>query len=466
MANILTYQDLQAAGQDDRDRLDFVKQAITGHEGSYLFKIAKIADDYDRQQNTTIKSYEKTITTASGRLIKDKWSPNHKSASNFFHIFVTQLVNYLLGNGVTWKTEGFDPLKLGADFDNRLQETGKYAVRDSLAFGFFNFDHLEAFPVYDKNKPCFAPLQDEENGGFRAGVRYWSIPGKHKRGTLYEEDGLTEYIWDAKSDFAPQEAQWERIGDGCWMIKKKPYKITTLSSQVDGTRFYAGENYPTFPIVPMWGNSLHQSEIVGLRPEIDAYDLILNGFENDLDNAQLYWVVKGAAGMNSEDLSEFLQRLYMNKIVNPGPGQEIVPAQIEIPYSAREVLLDRLEKQMYKDAMLLNPGDIAGGAATATQIRAAYEPQNVKADDFEYCVLDFIQGVLQVAELSAEASFTRSMLINKQEEIQSVLQAAEHLSGEYVTTKLLTLLGDGDQAESVLEAMQREEIARAGMQTA
>lgn len=291
----------------------------------------------------------------------------------------------------------------------------------------------------------------------KMGVRFWQIDdGKPLRATFYEIDGYTNYMWskDAPSD------QWTKVDDNVYMQPKRAYIIRTRSTEVYGTEIYAMENYPEFPIVPLWGNPHHQSEIVGLREKIDAYDMILNGFEDDLDNAQLYWIIKGAGGMDDPDLMRFLDRLRMVKAAAPAEDQDVVPVPVNIPYEAREKLLDRIEKQLYKDAMIMNPEDIAGGAATATQIKAAYERQNNKADQFEYCVMEFLEGILKVAGVDNDPAFTRSLIVNTQEEVTTLISAAEYLDQEYVTRKVLTLLGDGDQAEEVLRRMAAEDQER------
>lgn len=197
-----------------------------------------------------------------------------------------------------------------------------------------------------------------------------------------------------------------------------------------------------------------------MRLKIDAYDLIQNGFENDLDNAQIYWLIKGAGGMDDPDLARFLDRLHMVGAAAPADGQDVVPVPVNIPYEARERLLDRIERQLYKDAMIMNPDDIAAGAATATQIRAAYERQNVKTDQFEYCVIEFIKGILKIAGVEGDPTFTRSMIVNTQEEVTTIIAAASYLDSEYVTTKILTLLGDGDQAEEMVKKMKADEATR------
>lgn len=455
---MITYQDLLAVGDSDRDRSEFVRRVIRDHQSSDLYRTAKIADDYARCENTTIMNYQRMVTTVTGEKVMDPYAPVHRSASNFFKVFVTQLSQYLLGNGVSWKNKD-TVAKLGEDFDNRLQEAGKAALRGSVSFGFFNLDHVEIFYVYDRKKGSFAPLYDENNGSLSAGVRSWQIDSsKPLRATLYEIDGYTEYMWSKK--YTPSD-KWTSIGEGVYIQPKLPYILRVRTSEADGTEIYAGENYPAFPIVPLYGNPEQQSEIVGLREKIDAYDMILNGFENDLDNAQLYWIIKGAGGMDDRDLSQFLDRLRTVKAAAPADGQEVDPVAVNIPYEARERLLDRLEKQLYKDAMIMNPDSLASSAATATQILAAYTPQNNKADELEYCVLDFLQGLMQVAGITGESpSFTRSMIVNAQEEVQTVVSAASYLDREYTTSKILHLLGDGDKAEEVLQRMEAEDMDR------
>lgn len=452
---MLTYQDLLAVPDNDRARAEFVRKTISEHKQSPLYKTARIADDYDRCRNTTTMQYQKTVTDLTGRAYVDPVATVHRSTSNFFNIFTTQINQYLLGNGVSWKNQTGD--KLGSDFDARLQQAGKAALCGGVAFGFFNLDHLEVFKVLE-----FAPLYDEENGALAAGVRWWQIDeSKPMRATLYEMDGLTEYLWSNDKTLTISD-NWTRIDDGVYMQPRRAYILHEQGTEADGTKVYAGENYESFPIVPLWGNPHHQSELVGMREKIDAYDFILNGFEDDLDNAQIYWILHGAGGMDDPDLLQFLDRLRTVKAAAPAEGQDVQPMEVNIPYEARERLLERLEKQLYRDAMCMNPEDIVSGAATATQIRAAYERQNVKADQYEYCVIDFISGILAVAGVEDEPTFTRSALVNTQEEIQTLILAAPYLGTEYTTRKILTMLGDGDQAEAVLRAVDAEAAERLG----
>ena len=447
---MFTFQDFQEVPQRDDALMEFVRMAIYQHKTTGGYQDAVTAQDYDRKCNTSIMRYQKTLRTITGREVPDRWSPNHKSRRNLFNYFVTQQNQYLLGNGVTWDDPAVGD-KLGEDFDTDLQELCRDALVDGVAFGFWNLDHLDVFRLTE-----FVPLWDEENGSLRAGIRWWQVDDKKPlRATLYEEDGYTDYLWDLRKN----------EGGGEVLHAKRAYKQIVRSSPVDGTVIMDGENYPSFPIVPMWANPQHQSELVGIREQIDAYDLIKNGFLNDLDTAQIYWIIRNAGGMDDVDMAKFLDRLRMLHVTDVDGDTDVQAQTVEIPYAARETLLNRLERDLYRDYMALNVDDIRSGAVTATQIKAAYEPMNIKADQYEYCVRKFLKALLNVAGMASKPSFTRSMLINTGEDVETVLQAATALTSEYVTRKVLTLLGDGDQADEIIAQMEKEEAARAGIGT-
>lgn len=440
---MITYQDLLAVGEDEKLRAEFVRSFISTHKVSDDYKMAITAEAYDKKQNVTINEYRKLLYTIAGQAVEDNFSANYKICSAFFNRFVTQQNQFLLGNGISWN-EASTTDKLGKDFDVQVQKLGHYALVDKLSFGFWNYDHLEIFRLKE-----FAPLWDEEDGGLKAGVRFWQIdPAKPLRATLYELDGYTNYIW--------------RFSEPVEIEPKRPYKLKVRTSIADGTEIYDGENYPGFPIIPFWGNQQHQSELVGIREGIDAYDLIKSGFANDLDDAsQIYWIIQNAGGMDDIDLAKFIRRMKTVKAAAVDEdGARAESHTIDVPYASREALLDRLRSDLYDDFMALDTKAIAGGATTATQIKAAYEPLNNKTDMYEYCVIDFLHGVLEIAGIDDEPTFTRSMIVNTQEEISVIIQSASYLSQDYVTEKVLSLLGDVDKLKDMLTERDAENMQR------
>lgn len=446
---IKTYQDLLALGENEKERMNFVLSAIQEHKASEQYRIAKDAELYASGKNATIMNYQKLLYTLSGKAVPDNYSANHKCASGFFKRFVTQETAYLLGNGITFENETTKE-KLGKNIDSVLYKGAKSALIQAVSFGFYNKDHIEMYSLTE-----FVPLFDEENGSLMAGIRFWQIDdNKPLRATLFEINGYTDYI-------KRKDEEITVLND------KRTYIQIVKSSEIDGEQIFDGQNYPTFPIVPLWANPEKQSELVGKREQIDCYDLIKSGFANDLDDiSQIYWTITNAGGMDDVDLAKFIERMKVVKaatIDGDDNGTKAEAHTIDIPYQSRETYLSRLEKDLYKDSMALDTEQIAAGNVTATQIMAAYEPLNEKTDEFEYCVLEFINGILSIAGIEDNATFTRSQIVNRQEEVQMLVLAQESLGRNYVTEKILSLLGDADKTEQVLQDVQAEEINRYGV---
>lgn len=440
---MVTYQDYLKIGDDPTKKLNFINDTIQQHKRSEKYKTAKTAETYDQKRNETIENYQKVLYTVTGQSVPDNISANYKLKSGFFNRFVTQQNQYSLGNGVTWeKSKDVVEAKLGKDFNKRLKSAGRKAIVGGVSFGFFNFDHVEVFALTE-----FAPLFDEENGSLRAGVRFWQIDStKPLRATFYEEDGYTEYIW--------------RQGKGEVLQEKRSYQQIVVSSEADGVEIYDGENYPSFPIVPLYANEYKQSELVGIREQIDCHDLIKSGYANNVDEASMiYWTLQNSGGMDDIDLAKFIERMKTIHAADVEEGQATANS-VEAPYASREALLTRLRSDLYADYMALDVDKISAGAVTATQIKAAYEAVDDKADEYESCIVEFIQGILELAGIDDNPTFTRSRIVNTQEEIQTVLSAATSLPDDYVTKKILDLLGDGDQVDDVLKQMADDELNR------
>lgn len=444
---IYTYQDLLNVGEDENARMKFVRDAITRHKSSDDYQIALKAEEYAKKRNTTIVQFQKLLYTVSGKVVPDNFSANYKMCSGYFKRFTTQQTQFLLGNGASWKKAGTEK-SLSTKrypFDNQLQKAGKSALIEKVAFCFWNLDHIEVFKYIE-----FVPFFDEEDGALKAGIRFWRVDEtKPLRATLYELDGYTEVIW--------------RVGQDYEIIKEKqPYVIKYKESAIDGIEIYDFENYPSFPIVPLWGNPEHQSELVGMQEQIDCYDLIKSGFANNVDEASMiYWTINNAGGMDDIDLRKFVERMKtVHAAVVEQDGASAESHSMDVPYASREALLDRLDRDLHRDYMALDIDNIASGATTATQIKAAYEPVNNKADEFEFCVLDCVQNILMLAGIDDEPSFTRSMIVNTTENIQTIIQASQYLTDDYVTQKILEYLGDGDKIQEMLKQMDRDDMNR------
>ena len=439
-----SYQDLIAADKNEAAKMAFVFDAITEHKGSTPYIIALDAEQYYRGLNPRITKYEKIIYDMRGDAHVDKWTPNHKIASNFFNFALTQENQYLLGNGATF-TKDDTKAKLGNDFDTQLQDLGKKALVGGVAFGFFNLDHIDTFSLLE-----FVPLYDEENGALRAGIRFWQVsPDKPMRATLYEEDGYTDYLMEKDKSAILHE--------------KRPYKLKVRTSEADGEEIYDGENYPTFPIVPLWGNDKKQSELVGRQGTLDAFDLLNSNLINNLDEANyIYWVLTNCGGMDDIDDAKFIEQLKTTHVAHADgdSGATAEAHTIEAPYQASESAIQTIQRRLYEDFMCLDVNSLSAANKTATEIKAAYQPLDSKCDMYEYCVIEFVQKILELAGIDDKVTFTRSKVVNKSDEINTLLAAQAYLDDETIVEQVCQILGIADKTDEIIRKRRTEEQSR------
>lgn len=446
---MFTYEDLlNVDSTNEKKLINFVLSAIVEYKSSDQYRTAVVGYDYFRRKNTTITEYQKLLYTLSGETVPDNFSANYKFCNAFFQIFAMQENSYLLGNGVTFNEEDTKN-KLGGDrFDNVLMELGEFALWGGVAYGFYNLDHVDTFKATE-----FCPLIGEEDGALHAGIRWWQIDStKPLRATLYEQDGYTDFIWRINQRGESEEGQI--------LHPKRPYVQIVATSPADGDEILDGENYPGFPIVPLWGNLTHQSELTGLREKIDGYDLIQSGLCNTIDEASLvYWTITNAGGMDDIDLAKFVERMKTVKAaVVDEQGSTAEAHTVNVPYQAHETALENLRDSLYRDAMALDTDKISAGNVTATAIQAAYQNLDLKCDRFEMCVSDFIEGILKLIDIEDSPTFKRTKVVNMTEETNMVLAASEYLDDETILKHLPFL--SPDEIETIMENKEAEEAGR------
>ena len=419
-----TFQDLTAISESEKRLKQFVFDVIEEHKASAAYKTAVIAEKYYAKKNVTIMAFQKMLYNMHGQQVPDMWSANYKLRTHFFRRFITQQVQYVLSNGVTFQKKDTKD-KLGKKFDIQMQKAAKKAMVDHVSFLFWNLDHVEVFSFADTpTSPGFAPLYDADTGALRAGVRYWHPDDKTTRATLYEEDGYTEYQKKDKEISIVAE--------------KRSYKKTTISSKADGISGERNENYSSFPIVPLYANDLHESELEGHRESIDCYDYIKSGMANDIDDTSgFYWVLKNSGGMDDVDIAKFRERMHTVKAALLDDDNASAEAHtLEVPTEAREKMLELLKADLYADFQIVNVEALSASAKTATEIRAAYQPMDDKCGDFEYLLIDAIQNILALAGIDDEPSFKWNRIANQTEETNMVMTASVVLGDEWTLKKL------------------------------
>lgn len=449
-----TYQDFEACPEAERPK--FLLSVIAAHQSSETYKEAVLADEYDAQRNRTVIEFTRKVFSTQGVKVDDPTASDYRICSNFFHRLCTQRVMYSLGNGISFvqpREDGgsgaVDEVKemLGGEaLDFTMLQAGLHAVEHGITFLLWDLDRLVEFPVTE-----FAPLWDEVDGRLRAGVRWWRIDDSRPMTVvLYEEEGVTRFR-------ATKENALEQLGD------RRAY-VTEIASTLAGGDEVVGErNYGPLPVVPMYGNRLAQSALVGMREAIDSYDLIRSGFADDLqDCAEIWWTVGNAGGMTDSDLARFRDRLKYLRIasIDTEAGQVAQPYTQDIPFQARQAYLTTIRSEIYESFGALDVHAVAAGA-TNDHIDAAYQPMDENAADFEHWVAEALRQVLRLQGVDDSPVFKRNRISNQKEQVDMVVEEAQWLDHATVLRKLPNVTPE--EAAAVLAATEAEEMGRFGL---
>lgn len=449
-----TYQDFEKAP----DRIEFIKGAINEYRASDEYKLAVVADEYEKQCNTTIRDYVRYLYDQTGRKVVDFTASNSKLANNFFHRLNTQRCSYSLGNGVSFthtetvmqdgKEKTVDVIKeaLWRDFDEDLYNAAYFALIHGVSYMRWDEDRGYVFPMTQ-----FCPLNDEYTGALRAGMRFWSLDWQKRPATvvLYEEDGYTIY-------------RTKQGGKGLDLEEYRPkaaYRRQIVHSDADGDELVGESNYGSLPIVPLWGSKHRQSTLSGLRDKLDAYDLIQSGFANDLQEcAEIYWIIGNAMGMMDSDLAKFRDRMKLNHIVVADTdNSSVTPYVQQIPTEARKVFLEQIRASIFEDFGALDVHTISAGQ-TNDHIDAAYQPLDEEADDFEYQIIQFVKQILSLMGIDDTPQFKRNRVSNQKEQTEMVMLAANYLDDETLLNKLPWVTVD--EVKSIIQRTESQEARR------
>jgi hypothetical protein len=134
-----------------------------------------------------------------------------------------------------------------------------------------------------------------------------------------------------------------------------------------------------------------------------------------------FFIIKNFGGT---DVGEFLNDLKRYKSIKVGDDGDVKPEQLEIPTEARKVFLEQLRRDIYNFAMGVDTTNTPGGSITNVMIRSMYANLDLKCDQFEMEVTDFLNLLLAGinnfygTSLTTDYTFERSLIINKTELLQ------------------------------------------------
>lgn len=438
------------------ERINFIKNAISAHESSEMFRTGKIAGEFYRNKDSELENQKNYVYDSDGKAIEDTVSPNHKLTGNLFYLFTTQLVAFLLGNGVSFDNPKIKEKLGGSQFDYKLQRVLSYAACDGESYGYV--DNTGITPMcfackLEGKEPYCIPLYDEDDGELRAAIRYWRLTSETPlRVTLYEADGYTEY----KETIDEQD---NPTGIITVMKKKSDYKGKQIKSDLEGVYREDGKNPGKLPVVPM-GFIGGQSSIEGNIGLLHAYNVILSDMANGVDINTIFWKVKGADGMDKRDDNALLYDIFKTHVIHTPEGVEVDKDEVSMRSAEYQSVLAVIEAVLYDKFQAVRTQSISAAAKTTVEIKAAYENLNLKCDEVEKYVSDFIRGCLIVIGEDPEEPFhfKRPNNINQSEFVNLILAALPVIGEDTALKQILESLGLIDEYEEIKKAKEEAEM--------
>lgn len=442
-----TYNDYE----NSQDKKEFIIKLIQDFKASKFYNIANTALEYYKDENTNILNRKMQFVGQNMCLQEDITKANNQIPNGFYGKIVRQANGYLLSNGVNLDEN--IKSNLGKKLDIKIQRAGLNSQISGVSWAYC-FIGNEGFNIDIWDGKEFIPLFDERTGILKAGIRFWQIKAnKPIYATLYEQDGFTEISIDNKNTFTITKS-------------KQSYMITRSVDALESS-IIMEENWSVLPIVPLYSNDLKRSSLTaGIKNTIDLIDIIASDFGNNLEDSQdVYWVIKNYGG---QDLSTFLEDYKYYKSIKVQGDGDASPHTIEVPWQARKEAIQMLKTNLYDVAMALDISTIKQGAnATTTAIDAAFYDLDMKTNEFENNVVDFLEGIIELWQEYSKnnedytITFTRDRLLNKTEMLEQIYIAREDLSKQKTLELIAPILGiEVTEINTILDQIDAEGVSR------
>lgn len=401
MNTILTYQDYKEAV----DKESFYLNAIEEYQSSDLYRQAIISDAYYRRDNQAIKSRGNLIDEfLKAKKVKGVSSKDFKLASGFMKKTVKQATSYLVGNGVTLDTNLKEQVG-GSKFDKGLKLAVETAQIMSVCYGFYSIDKSKLL-IFTPLE--YFPLLDENNGDMKLGIRFWQLGDddtKPLNVEVFTCKSVTHYIKDH---------------DKLVFKSENPIKAKVQESAVE-TEVIDIDAFPQVPVYPLYMNAEKTGVLdYGLRESIDAYDFVSSDLINGI--IQLEGIILTLNNFQGQEVEEAISAFKeLKAVLSDHDGADIDAKSIEIPYNAKKTALELIEKKMYKDTMTLNTEELTGGNLTNVAIKVAMTDLDLKVDDMEFELIEFIQHIFKfLGYEQVEPQFKRRTIINDNETVSNL----------------------------------------------
>lgn len=400
-----------------------VKKYICDFTSSRLITKMKEGEDYYNQKNTNIANVSKKFYSARDKCLKDNpFTTNHKLFSGFLTLLTDQKVGYSINEKLSLENGDIKDIEQYIDgFIDVLQDVATEASIKTRGVVQFYIDEIgnlrckqipseQVIPIYNTN----------DKSELLYVIRFYSVSenvlsGKTKR-IVEVYDDKTVQIFEEKTEGYLFVNSYNALEN----------KVLYGDKVVENKALSWGRP----PFAFFYNGQENRTDLDYVKSYIDVYDIISSDFANDIcDFQDVFLIIKNYIG-DSENIGEVIDEVRNAKgVAITGDDTGVDVKTIEIPVTARQTMLNILEKNIYKFGMGVNADDIEGNI-TNVRIKALYSNLDLKANKFETNIQRFwkecIYFINRYMEIGNKAKvefgsliFNRAMILNEVELLQT-----------------------------------------------
>lgn len=305
-----------------------------------------------------IKKLEETIKSMQTNPLR---SANNKKAHGFYGLLVNQKISYLFSEQIT--------------FTSKNKEFNKYLEKLSKIL----FEVINELAVYATNggRAWLYPYLDN-NGNFKLAACeainvipfYDSTIEKRLKYCMRIYENTFEILSTDATIFFDKD----KYGDYKQRVNEKnePVKgfhyYETKQTFLTNKQYDVGKTWGQFPIIEFDNNIVKSDDLDAVKPFIDAYDMIVNLYLNDVEDLQqLIFVLINYGGQDLQEFINDLKKYKAIKVTKTGAGTDggVDTLKVDIPVEARVKLLEIIERNIWRLGQGVDPNPESIGEATS-----------------------------------------------------------------------------------------------------
>jgi len=420
-----------------------IKQLIDNDIISTSKSFMKKAENYFNNKNDVL-NLDFRQYVADGITKTNNNRSNHRISHNFLKLLINQAVNYVTGNSISYAHDD-DKFKeylddiLMFDYDDNNVMWLKEARKKGRSYVNFYYDKdgelkyaiipsEEIIPVYKDNFK--KELQEV--------VRYYSFNATEnnklvvrKKVEWWNEKEVKYYTEDQTGGFV--------------FMGALPHWTYSIDNAPD---FVEGYAWGKVPFVQLFNNDEESSDLVDIKGFIDAYDLLMSEFVNQLaDVREILVKVMGYSGTSADEILTCFRGTGIVKIDDPTGNIDVLKS--EIPVEARQAALKNLKDNIFMigQGVDTNPEKI-GTSITGIALKMLYGALDLKCSasirKMHKALYEFMWFIVEDYNRKFGASinykeikftFSKNMITNEAEIIESLAKSKGLISDETIIAK-------------------------------